>query len=81
MKISFTLRDLFWLVLVIGLALGWGLHWWRTQDARQLAMENEMWRRSHDAVRVQLELEGYTIVHSSIGPFLQKNNALPIATD
>ena len=72
------LRDLFWLTLVVALALGWGVYYLRTiGDARRLAAENEMYRREFNQLHAQLELEGYTILHSSIGPFLRKNDAAP----
>jgi hypothetical protein len=35
MKPNFTLRDLFWLVLVLGLAYGW----WQAHEALSLASE------------------------------------------
>lgn len=78
MKISrFTLRDLFWLTLVVALALGWGVYSLRVGKLQQLARENEMYRRELNALRIQLEGEGYTIVSSSIGPFLQKRTENP----
>ena len=77
MKPRFALRDLLWLTLVIALALGWAVYSLRTSGAaRRLAAENEMYRRELNALQVQLEIEGYTILQSSIGPFL-KNDAAP----
>lgn len=72
-----TIRDLFWLTLVVAVALGWGIYSLRVGDMRQLAVENDMYRRELNALQIQLEHEGYTILHSSIGPFLKKNDATP----
>ena len=77
MQPKLTLRDLFWLTLVVAMALGWYLHAWQTADARQLARENERLRRDLNALTVQIELQGYNVVSSSIGPFVQRNTEIP----
>jgi hypothetical protein len=76
--IHFTLRDLFWLTLVVALVFGWGVYSYRTSDSiERIAREREMYRRELRSLTVQLENEGYEITQSSIGPFLTKRSASP----
>ena len=75
--LRFGIRDLLWAMVVVGLILGWSIHWRSTREARQLQRENEVLRRDYNAVVVQLELQGYTVMQSSIGPFLQRSDQIP----
>ena len=75
--LRFGIRDLLWAMVVVGLLGGWGIHWRSTREARQLQRDNEVLRRDYNALTVQLELHGYTVMQSSIGPFLQRSENKP----
>ena len=52
--LQLSLRELFLLVLVCALGLGWGLHWYRTRDFRQLERDKTNLRREYDLSRNRL---------------------------
>lgn len=44
MKLNFSLRDLFWLVLVVGMALGWWVDRWQYERHFKQVSVNELSR-------------------------------------
>lgn len=51
----FSIRDLLWLTLVVGLGLGWGMR-------EHLALSSaDEWRRTAEALKTILEQEGWEV--------------------
>lgn len=56
MKLKFTLRDLFWLVLVVAMAIGWWVE--RAHDRRRLMQADKslsQWRLKNNCLRKATE--------------------------
>jgi hypothetical protein len=66
----FTIRDLFWLVVVVGMGLGWlssTLSLFRVDSRRSLATMKEMQYRVDEIYRLRMAIEkaGFKVNHTT----------------
>jgi hypothetical protein len=59
----FTLRDLFWAILVVALCLGWGIHLLGMHSSFQLVKQRAEWDQSVIRFLINaLSEEGYDVI-------------------
>ena len=76
--LRFPIRDLLWLTVVVALAVGWLMHYWRS-DLKAVMLESyvidlEFLNGKYEAA---LRREGFRVHDGADGPFLVRHPKLP----
>jgi hypothetical protein len=73
-RLSFTLRDVFWLTLVVGMGIGW---WMSVRQAASNANEAQKWRNVACFLNTVMEKDGWLFTVSETSIQCDKQAAKP----